>query len=73
MLTNNTSIVPAWQRIAQKFDLMFAKRVFVHWFVGEGIEEGEFLESRYDLGCLMKDYLEVGAITSEDPKDCDEY
>jgi len=25
---------------------MYAKRAFVHWYVGEGMEEGEFLEAR---------------------------
>lgn len=31
MLCNNTSIVEAWARLNRKFDLMFAKRAFVHW------------------------------------------
>ena len=38
---------------------MYAKRAFIHWFVGEGMESNEFECSREELNACMKDYEEI--------------
>ena len=36
---STTAIASAWGRLDHKFDLLYSKRAFVHWYVGEGMEE----------------------------------
>ena len=38
MISNNLAIAEVFSRLDHKFDLLYAKRSFVHWYVGGAME-----------------------------------
>ena len=72
MLSNTTAIAEAWARLIHKFDLMYAKRAFVHWYIREGMEEEEFAVAREDVGFLVQEHEEIGNESQNVDVDVDE-
>merc|ERR1719411_1460900 len=70
MIGNNIAVNRVFtEPLSKKYDMMHSQRAYVHWYVGEGMEEGEFSEAREDLGFLEKDYLDVVTEQASDDDD----
>lgn len=61
LLANSTAISSVWAAVGTKFDMLFSKRCFVHWFLNEGLEEAEMSEARETLASIEADYREIGS------------
>ncbi|EFC47083.1 alpha-tubulin [Naegleria gruberi] len=54
---NTTSITSYLENLLKQFDLMYSKRAFVHWIVGDGgFEEDGFYEAREQLATTIECY-----------------
>jgi len=62
MIANTTSIKDIFDRIHQQYNKMYKKKAFLHWYLGEGMDAGEFEESARNVHDLMVEY--------QDKQDC---
>ncbi|EFC46543.1 alpha-tubulin [Naegleria gruberi] len=60
--TNTTAITKKLNQIMVNFDKMYEKRAFVHWYVGEGIEDEYF---RYGRSILEEKVATYGELISQ--------
>lgn len=56
MITSSTAITEVFKTLEPRFDLMYAKRAFVHSYTSEGMEQSEFSDAREGITALIKDY-----------------
>ncbi|XP_067856816.1 tubulin beta-3 chain isoform X3 [Heptranchias perlo] len=62
---NNTAIQELFKRISEQFSVMFRRKAFLHWYMGEGMDETEFTEAESDTNDLVAEYQQYQDATAE--------
>lgn len=58
-LVNTAGFRHDLREIKKKFDKLFLKKTFLHWFLGNGMEEAEFQEKSGKIEEIIKEYEEL--------------
>ncbi|XP_036983295.2 tubulin beta chain-like [Artibeus jamaicensis] len=53
---NSTAIQEPFKRISEQFTIMFRRKTFLHWYIGEGMDETEFAEAESNMNDLVCEY-----------------
>lgn len=67
---NSTSVQGLFKRIGDQFAAMFRRKAFLHWYIGEGMDEMEFTEAEANMHDLIEEYQQYEAASALDD---DEY
>jgi len=71
LLANSSAVWQVFSRTEEEFDKIYKKRAFLHWYLSEGIEEGDFLDSQENLAALQSDYREIEREEDEELEEAD--
>jgi tubulin beta len=69
---NTTAIQEVFKRIAEQFASMFRRKAFLHWYIGEGMDEGEFAEADNNVYDLISEYQQYQDATCNDDQEMEE-
>mmetsp|Transcript_2105 Transcript_2105/g.1403 ORF Transcript_2105/g.1403 Transcript_2105/m.1403 type:complete len:178 (+) Transcript_2105:577-1110(+) len=61
MIANTTAVGKVWAKVYKKFMYLHSSRAFEYSYLGEGMESGEFAETKECLDTLLQTYVEAGA------------
>jgi len=61
-----------FKRVSEQFTAMFRRKVFLHWYTGEGMDEMEFTEAESNMNDLVSEYQQYQDATAEEAGEYDE-
>lgn len=63
---NTTTIQNMFKRVGDQFSSMFKKKAFLHWYLGEGMDEMEFSEAESNMRDLISEYIQYQEASPEE-------
>ncbi|XP_065350945.1 tubulin beta chain-like [Cloeon dipterum] len=66
VIGNNSAVAEVFRRLLQQFEAMFAKKAYLHWFTGEGMDVQEFVEAAKNVQDLVSEYQQRGEMDFDD-------
>lgn len=62
---NTTAIQEIFKRVSEQFAAMFRRKAFLHWYIGEGMDEMEFSEAESNVNDLISEFQQYQVITTK--------
>jgi len=66
---NTTSMKDVFNRVLGQFGKMFKRKVFLHWYTEEGMDESEFMEAQSNIADLVSEYEQYQNATIDNGED----
>ena len=65
---NSTDIQEMFKRVSEEleFTVIFRRKTFLHWYIGEGMDEMEFTETKSNLSVLVIKYQNYQNASTDD-------
>jgi len=65
-VANTTALKSIYQRLVNQFGSMYKRKAFLHWYIGEGMDEMEFKEADRNIRDLITEYQDKQDATIEE-------
>ena len=72
MLSNNSAITNRFDKLLNDFELLYSRRAFVHYFVGEGMDRGDWYDATDSARRVSRDYHDAVKDDDDDVDDDDD-
>lgn len=56
------SIQELFRRVSEQYTAMFRRKAFLHWYIGEGMDEHEFIDAENNMNDLISEYQQYQVI-----------
>jgi len=61
LINNSSALSKHFRSISSKFDMLYSKRCFLHWYLEEGVEEMDLANARENLALIQLNYEAFGS------------